>query len=186
MTTLAAESRFVQLPVNFLPALRHSLARGCPGLDAVTLMRRVGAGTGDAVWPVFEDWTAEQTHGSHPASLPAERFWKLLSTFFGDLGWGALHHSQLHSGVAALDSTDWAEADPASGMDQPGCHFTTGLVSDLLRRVVDRDVAVMEVECRSRGEERCRFLIGSPATLGALCGELREGAVPEDAISRLG
>ena len=37
-------------------------------------------------------------------------------------------------------------------------------------------VAVMEVECRSRGESRCRFLAGAPETLSALYDRMAAGA----------
>ena len=37
-----------------------------------------------------------------------------------------------------------------SGMEQPGCHLTTGHVRRLLRPLADAPLAVMEVECRSR------------------------------------
>jgi hypothetical protein len=44
--------------------------------------------------------------------------------------------------------------------DQPSCHFTTGVLANILGRAADGEVAVLEVECRSRGDQRCRFLFG--------------------------
>jgi hypothetical protein len=34
---------------------------------------------------------------------------------------------------------------------------------------------VMEVECRSRGEPRCRFLAGAPETLGIIYDRMAQG-----------
>jgi hypothetical protein len=37
-------------------------------------------------------------------------------------------------------------------------------------------VAVMEVECRSRGDGRCRFLAAAPETLSELYDRMAQGA----------
>jgi hypothetical protein len=39
----------------------------------------------------------------------------------------------------------------------------------------DGMVAVMEVECRSRGDGRCRFLAGAPETLGLVYERMAQG-----------
>jgi hypothetical protein len=64
-----------------------------------------------------------------------------------------------------VDSTDWAEAEPGSNATAPGCYYTSGLLSSILSKLAGGDVAVMEVECRSCNDARCRFLAGSPETL---------------------
>jgi len=43
-------------------------------------------------------------------------------------------------------------------------------------------VAVMEVECRSRGDARCRFLAGSPDTLSALYDRMAQGSSYSEAL----
>ena len=48
------------------------------------------------------------------------------------------------------------------------------------------DLAVLEVECRSRGDERCRFLMGGADALGRLYEGLREGDSVDAALSRVG
>jgi hypothetical protein len=40
----------------------------------------------------------------------------------------------------------------------------------------------MEVECRSTGADRCRFLLGSPDTLGALYEAMAGGESYENAV----
>ena len=64
----------------------------------------------------------------------------------------------------ALDSSDWAEAEPGTA-ETPMCFFSAGMLADLMGRVSGETVAVMEVECRSRGDSICRFLSASPETL---------------------
>ena len=41
----------------------------------------------------------------------------------------------------------------------------------------------MEVECRSRGDARCRFLAGSPETLAALYERMAQGMAYAEALS---
>jgi hypothetical protein len=40
----------------------------------------------------------------------------------------------------------------------------------------------MEVECRSRGDGRCRFLAGSPETLGTLYDRMAQGTGYAEAL----
>ncbi|HJS48023.1 MAG TPA: hypothetical protein VJ773_08575, partial [Gemmatimonadales bacterium] len=43
--------------------------------------------------------------------------------------------------------------------------------------------AAMEVECRTRGEARCRWLVGSPETLGTLYDLLSRGLGYQQALT---
>jgi hypothetical protein len=60
------------------------------------------------------------------------------------------------------------------------------MIANLLGRVSGEDVAVLEVECRSRGDERCRFLYGSPAALEIVYEAIREGQGTEASLTALG
>ena len=53
--------------------------------------------------------------------------------------------------------------------------LSCGLLADFLGRMSDGMVAVMEVECRSRGDGRCRFLAGAPETLGMIYERMSQG-----------
>jgi hypothetical protein len=86
--------------------------------------------------------------------------------------------------VGALDSGNWVEVQPESAT-RPSCYFTTGLLANLLGQAADAEIAVLEVECRSRGDERCRFLFGAPVTLDELYGRLRSGEPVDQSIASL-
>ena len=45
-----------------------------------------------------------------------------------------------------------------------------------MTRIADAGLAVMEVECRSRGDARCRWLVGAPETLTTLYQHMAQGA----------
>jgi hypothetical protein len=65
----------------------------------------------------------------------------------------------------------------------PACHITTGLFADLFGRVAGSAVAVLEVECRSAGHPRCRFLVGSPEVMDAVYEEMVRGVPYGDAVA---
>ncbi|MFN8580785.1 MAG: 4-vinyl reductase [Gemmatimonadaceae bacterium] len=85
--------------------------------------------------------------------------------------------------MATLDSTDWGEADPDAQLEHPGCHLTTGMFADLFGRVAGATVAVLEVECRSSGAPRCRFLVANPELLEQVYEGMSNGATHEEAIA---
>ena len=56
------------------------------------------------------------------------------------------------------------------------------MLADVLGRLAGEPTAVMEVECRSRGDVRCRFLAGSPETLGSLYERMAQGSTYGEAL----
>ena len=114
--------------------------------------------------------------------LDARFLGEVLSQFFAEQGWGALEVTRLADAVLALDSTEWAEAAEDGRGEFPSCHLTCGLLADFLGRLSDGVVAVMEVECRSRGDARCRFLAGAPETLSMVYDRMAQGSSYADAL----
>jgi len=184
MTDTSAFEPMLTLPATSLGALHRALAQGRPPVDAAHAARQLGFESGAGFYNSFRSWAGRD--GEDLAVVPPEIFWTRLGEFFAHMGWGGLQFEQLHPGVAVLSSVDWAEADVDRDSRRPSCHITTGMLSDLLGRVIDQDVAVLEVECRSRGDSQCRFLVGGPETLDRLYEELRAGTPYADAVQRLG
>ena len=59
--------------------------------------------------------------------------------------------------------------------------MTAALALDEVERLQAR-LNAMEVECRSRGDGRCRFLAGAPETLSALYDRMAQGAPYPEAL----
>ena len=64
----------------------------------------------------------------------------------------------------------------------PMCFFSSGMLADLMGRVSGETVAVMEVECRSRGDSICRFLSASPTTLQEVYEKMTAGMSYAEAL----
>ena len=184
MSETTVRDTMLSLPIDALSAVHRALSEGRSPAEAAEAARRLGFETGAGFHRALEQWLATSGVGD-PGSLEPDSFWERLSDFFASQGWGQLRFERLHPGIASLSSEEWAEAEPAGSATYPSCHFTTGLLADLLGRASGADLAVLEVECRSRGDAQCRFLIGGWDALERVYGDLSEGAPYAESIQRL-
>jgi predicted hydrocarbon binding protein len=161
--------------------LRAALERDT-GLQAASYLQEAGFAGGEELYGEFTRWLVSTRGVERPADLDARFLDETLSQFFTEQGWGALTAQTLGGTVLALDSTEWAEALDEGRGEFPSCHLTCGLLADFFGRLSDGLVAVMEVECRSRGDARCRFLAGAPETLSALYDRMAQGSSYTDAL----
>lgn len=176
-------SQAVAFPSQSLAALRTALMREA-GDAFATCLQEAGYAGGAPVYGAFEAWLRSQELGP-AADLDLAAFRAQASAFFRERGWGHITIESLHDVVAVIDSTDWAESDPASELSYPGCHYSAGLFADFFGRTAEAPLAALEVECRSTGGERCRFLLGSEAVLGHLYERLVAGATYQEATESL-
>lgn len=163
-----------------LLSLRAALLRSGDAQAAVTLQEAGYAG-GTALFESFKSWLSERTHIG-VEDLDVDSFQHRASEYFSENGWGTLNVGTIDEVVATLDSPDWSECDVNLGAQQPACHLTTGMFADLFGRLAGAPVAVLEVECRSAGHERCRFLVGSPEVMDAVYEEMGRGTNYEAAV----
>ena len=167
-----------------LLSLRAALLRTGDPQAAVTLQEAGYAG-GAALYESFKAWLRERSEIGIE-DLDVEAFQHRASEYFSDHGWGTLHVGSIDDVVATLDSPDWGECDQQLGAQQPSCHLTTGMFADLFGRLAGAPVAVLEVECRSAGQDRCRFLVGSPDVMDAVYEEMGRGTDYLTAVKKQG
>jgi predicted hydrocarbon binding protein len=171
---------FVALTRGSLLALRTAMFRDV-GPAAAALLQEAGYAGGPAMFDAFARWLSD--HGAPaPDTLTAAEFGVRATEFFQDIGWGAIELGSLET-VATIDSADWAESDPAYPLEFPGCYFSAGMLADFFGRLAGDALAVMEVECRSMGGYRCRFLLGSGETLQHVYDEMGQGRSYEEAAA---
>ncbi|HTS89271.1 MAG TPA: V4R domain-containing protein [Gemmatimonadales bacterium] len=165
--------------------LRQVLEREA-GAQAAPWLQEAGFAGGEALYRVYAEWLGQHYGVTKPAALDVRHLGETLSAFFLEYGWGPVQVSPLARAVIAVDSPDWWEADPSSGAAYPSCHLSSGLLADFLSRVSDTTLGIMEVECRSRGDQKCRFLAGAPETLQILYDRMAEGADYLGALGTVG
>ena len=172
----------VTMSRRVLQQLRTTLERDA-GLQAAGYLQEAGFAGGEALADAYRAWLNDRYAIEQPRDLDAGHFGNTLSQFLSELGWGTVTVAPLGGATLALDSTDWAEAQDDPGGEYPSCHLSCGLLADFLGRISDATVAVMEVECRSRGDGRCRFLAGSPETLATVYERMAQGMTYAEALS---
>src|SRR5436190_1362848 len=112
-----------------------------------------------------------QLHASLAAHAPDQ-----LVTVLQEAGYAAGEGS--YRGFAA-----WLRE--RAGVDSPA-NLDAGLLAEMLSDFfasADDTVAVMEVECRSKGDARCRFLSAPPDVLDRVYQEMTAGRTYEEALS---
>lgn len=163
MTSTMSHAAGVTVGKRALHQMRAILERET-GAQAALLLREVGFVTGEALYEALEAWTRTHYQVESPRDLDNRYLSEALAGFFADAGWGDVTLEEITPTVLGLDAPHWAEATP-HGAEYPSCHFSCGMLADFFTRLGGSQAAVMEVECGSRGEQRCRFLVGSPDLL---------------------
>ena len=159
-------TRLLGLSPVALHTLRTTLERQ-HGLTTAAYLQEAGFAAGEEIFQAFTEWLKE-THDVSPDELDADFMAEVISDFFVNTGWGSLVAGALSDGIMTFDSADWREAAPGADAQYPSCHLSSGMLADFFGRLAGETVAVMEVECRTRGDERCRFLVGSPEMLATV------------------
>jgi bacteriochlorophyll 4-vinyl reductase len=178
---IGARSSELAIPASAFAALRTALNAQVGPDAAASALRQAGFAAGDAFFSILAESDEDALR-----KLPAERFWAHFATLFRSRGWGQLSYSEAHPGVGSLETADWAESTTDEPAERPCCHFTTGLFSSLLGKVADAEVGVMEIECRGRGDTRCRFLFGGTAAVIAVYERLAQGDAADAALQQIG
>jgi hypothetical protein len=163
MSSLKLDTGMVVLGQRSIQALREALNRDIAP-QAATILQEVGYASGAQVWAVFEAWL-HQDGVTDPGELDAGVLSEALSEFFTALGWGQMTLERVGNAGLAIDAPSWGEAQLGGGAQYPSCYLTAGLFSDFMARLSGQGVQVMETECRSRGDARCRFLVATPETI---------------------
>ena len=162
----------VALPRQSLAALRNALLRDLGGTYAAYLQEAGSAG-GNPLYAAFDGWLAAR--GRSAERIGYAEFQQLAAEFFKETGWGSLEIGTLNDAVITLDSADWAEADPSLNIGFSACYYSMGLFADLFGHVADAPLTCYEVECRSNGAPRCRFLLGNAAVIKKVYERVAEG-----------
>lgn len=163
MTIPSTSTGGLTIGTGGLLQLHRSLMQYSPDA-AIAVLQESGYAAGEGVYTALCTWLGTHAGTERPEELDATLFAGALSDFFQASGWGRLTIAPVGGAALALDSPDWIEAEPDSAQI-PMCFFSAGMLADLMGRVSGGQVAVMEVECRSKGDSICRFLSASPETL---------------------
>jgi hypothetical protein len=173
-------AREIAVPITVFTALRRELEKEVGTLPAVRSLHHAGYEVGTEAAAGFVSGDGERV-----AELTTSDFWNRLERFFSRRGWGSIRHEAAHGGVGMLVSSDWVEGSADETDSEGSCSFSTGFLAGLLSTLADRPVAVLEVTCRTRGDDACRFAFGAEAVVHDLYGRLVDGSDLTRALSEI-
>lgn len=145
------------------------------GDQAAERLQEAGHAAGRDAYNCFRRWLKATAGLDDPGAIAADALSSILSEFFQALGWGPIAMNRVGATGLALDTAEWAEADPQAQSASPSCHLSAGLLAGFMGALSQQTVSVMEVECRSANHARCRFLLGTPEALEAAYQAMSEG-----------
>lgn len=166
------------------PASLHRLRRRLAALapdQAAAILHDAGFATGEALAAAWDQRIAERTGLADAGALDTRWFGPLLDELCVTLGWGSLTVTDHHARAITFESGDWAEAEPGSEASA-GCHFTSGCLAAFLTIQAGTPIGVLEVTCRTAGDETCRFVAASEPTLAAIVDVVAAGGAWEEAV----
>lgn len=180
MDNTASALREVAVPVSVFAMLRKELAKEVGALPVIHALHAAGYRAGTEAARAFP-----KDGGEDVSALAEGDFWTRFTAFFARRGWGNLTPGTTHAAVGLLDSSDWVEATEIEAAEDASCAFSTGFLSGFLSEIAGGPVAVLEVTCRARGDDRCSFAFGSESAVHELYGYLLEGENLEGALTAL-
>ena len=174
------DHQMVALSRTALASLRGTLLNDA-AISGASHLQEAGYAGSESVFQSFKEWAKGRIDGD-PGELDLEEFGELASGYFSDAGWGSFTLGSIGDAVATVDSGDWREVDPAVHLPQPACFLTTGMLAGFFGQLADTPIAVLEVECRSMGASRCRFLLGASEVVGNIYEGIERGMAYEAAV----
>ena len=100
-----------------------------------------------------------RAHGiMSPESLPAAILSAVEET---NMGYGKITIDDINFGTWTfkISVANSFEVDPAGRSGNPTCFFTLSYLKGFFSQLVDKDLGGKEVECRSKGDQNCKFLL---------------------------
>src|SRR3954469_16566406 len=134
------DSALLAISRDSLTALRSALFRDLGG-NAATYLQDAGYAGAGAGYHAFSAWL-QSKGGPPPEQLALDDFAAAVGEFFAAAGWGTLGFSVGESGVAQIESSDWAEGAAVEGVESSGCFYTSGVLTDFFGRITDAQVSV--------------------------------------------
>lgn len=102
-------------------------------------------------------------------------------------GWGAWRFDfrQGKQGLIFIDVFESAVAKSVGDVGKVMCYFYAGLFASVFTVLSKRELACIEIQCYSMGEDHCKFLVATNKRVNAAAFWRNEGATSKDIISKV-
>lgn len=182
-------ARVAALSVEFVQAFHFALVEHM-GDSAQDILYRSGYEWGLQDMIRLNERLHDEIGGSNfdlwqmDAKFVVESWWTPLA----ESGWGACQFdfSRLSRGIVCVDLKNSIVAQALESSDQPVCHLYAGLFAGALSFFERAERHAVEIQCRSLGQDSCKFVIGPGAEVDNAESRRQQGASAAEIIRRLG
>lgn len=178
--------RLVRVPEETIIGMSKGLEEEVGERSASEIMYKCGRQWGQRDMASFEPRVAEHFQ----VDFERMGMGMMLETWWWPLtmeGWGTWRYdfSQGKQGLLFVDLYESAVAKSLGTVGQVVCHFYAGMFSTVFSRLARRELACIEIQCYSMGEDFCKFLISSDKRVNAAEFWRNEGATTKDILKKL-
>ena len=181
-------ARLAVVPIDFLQAIHHHLFERFAD-ESQDVLYRAGFEQGLLDMVRLNEELREQYGGGSfdlwqmDAKFILEAWWAPLA----QAGWGACAFdlAALSRGVAIVELDNSPVAAALGSAEHPICHFFAGLFAGVLSFFERTERHATEIECRSAGAPKCRFVVATGGDVDLAEGWRQQGVAAAEIIRRL-
>jgi len=173
-----------------------------PGELIVGLHRGLEDETGSAapliLYEVGKWWGAQfiEKHGAEvrrfydtePGAMPVGFYLQVLKRVWAIYGWGALDMSFEHREkgfiLAGVDSPLYS--DVVGNIGRTADHLVAGILASVVGSLAGRELECTEIACKSRGDQRCLFLVGMQSRMDVVGNWVKQNRAANEILEAIG
>jgi hypothetical protein len=179
-------TRILGLPEEFIIGLHQGLEEETGAASGIVLYQ-CGKWWGRQ-W--FKHHAAEvrQFYGRDPGELPLAFFLQVLRRIWALHGWGTLEVSFDLRERGFIDVTlgNAIYSDIVGPIGRPSDHLVAGVLASIIGALSGRDLEGVEISCRSKGDNRCSFLVGLRGRVDVVAEWVKQGRTRAQILDALG
>jgi len=161
------------------------------------LEEEVGDAAGEIMYKAGYQWGVEDMKSFSPrvaaefeVQFARMGMGMMLETWWWPLqieGWGGWRYDfrQGKNGLIFIDLFESAVAQTLGDVGKVMCYFYAGLFASAFTTLAKRELACIEIQCYSMGEDYCKFLISTSKRVNAAAFWRSEGATSTDIMKKV-
>lgn len=170
---------------GFLAAL-HQAVTAEAGIAAGEALYRIGWRWGAADMVAFADRVAQEFEVEFERlnmGVMLDMWWWSLAA----AGWGTWSYdfARARQGLMLVTVHDSAVAHTLGKVGKVGCYVYAGLFGAVFSALAKRELACVELECYSRGDTGCKFLVATPKRATVVAKWRDDGASAAEIVGQL-
>lgn len=162
------------------------------------LEEEVGDAAGEIMYKCGYEWGredmksfTERAQAEFEVEFSKMRMGMMLETWWWPLqieGWGGWRYDfrQGKQGLIFIDLYESAVAQSLGNLGKVVCYFYAGMFAAVFSTLAKRELACIEIQCYSMGEDYCKFLISTSKRVNAAAFWRNEGATSKDIMKKVG